>query len=93
MKDKNLTKNYYIQINKNENTLDKNKLYYYEKYPNRRNELDSKETYKENDDSFNSQIKIKEKEIEEIINNKQPKGLLNLSLNCYMNALLQCFFI
>ena len=91
MEDKNEKKNDYVQISINENALDKTKIQspLSEDYPYNRNDLTTIKSYKENNESFNSLYKIKESK--EIIN-KKPKGLLNLGLNCYMNALLQCLF-
>ena len=43
------------------------------------------------DNKINKENNKKGKENKEIIN-KKPKGLINLGLNCYMNALLQCLF-
>ena len=82
------------KISKNEDTFDKKNVQspLSEDYKNKRNDLSSNKSYKENNESFNSLIKEKEKENKEIINNNNPKGLLNLGLNCYMNALLQCLF-
>ena len=60
---------------------------------NGKEEIKEKKKIKENEDNVkNSKLLEQIKEEKAEIIEKEPKGLYNFGLNCYMNSLLQCFF-